>query len=98
MDDYPIAVLSTLLAAVSHYATEAAAGQNPREVIPQQLLTGIVAPTREIISLAKQKLLDVGDMPHYAIACTISGVLSHIPELRALLEYITTHKENFHQK
>jgi hypothetical protein len=38
-------------------------------------------------------LLDVGDMPHYSIACAIGGVLQHIPELKETLEYITTHEE-----
>lgn len=93
VDDYPIALLSTLIAAVGHYAAEAQEGEEPLTKIPAQLLNGIVAPTQESIAIAKQKLLDKGDMPHYSIACAIGGVLQHIPELKEILEYITTHEE-----
>ena len=93
VDDYPIALLSTLIAAVGHYAAEAQENEEPLTKIPAQLLNGIVAPTQESIAIAKQKLLDKGDMPHYSIACAIGGVLQHIPELKEILEYITTHEE-----
>lgn len=93
VDDYPIALLSTLIAAMGHYAAEAQEGEEPLTKIPTQLLNGIVVPTQESIAIAKQKLLDVGDMPHYSIACAIGGVLQHIPELKDILEYITTHEE-----
>lgn len=93
VDDYPIALLSTLIAAMGHYAAEAQENEEPLTKIPTQLLNGIVAPTQESIAIAKQKLLDVGDMPHYSIACAIGGVLQHIPELKEILEYITTHEE-----
>lgn len=90
MDDYPIAVMSTMLAAISHYASESPEGVDPRRVIPQMLLDDIVAPMQRSIELAKQKLLDVGDMAHYNIACTIGGVLSHIPELQILIGEIVS--------
>lgn len=98
VDDYPIALLSTLIAAMGHYAAEAQEGEEPLTKIPAQLLNGIVAPTQESIAIAKQKLLDVGDMPHYSIACAIGGVLQHIPELKDILEYITTHEEEVYGK
>lgn len=98
VDDYPIALLSTLIAAMGHYAAEAQEGEEPLTKIPAQLLNGIVAPTQESIAIAKQKLLDKGDMPHYSIACAIGGVLQHIPELKDILEYITTHEEEVYGK
>lgn len=98
VDDYPIALLSTLIAAMGHYAAEAQEGEEPLTKIPAQLLNGIVAPTQESIAIAKQKLLDKGDMPHYSIACAIGGVLQHIPELKEILEYITTHEEEVYGK
>lgn len=98
VDDYPITLLSTLIAAMGHYAAEAQEGEEPLTKIPAQLLNGIVAPTQESIAIAKQKLLDKGDMPHYSIACAIGGVLQHIPELKDILEYITTHEEEVYGK
>lgn len=91
MDDYSIALLSTLLADLSHYAAMNRASEDTRGAIPQEMIEGILSPTHDTIACATRRLLDVGDMPHYALAKTLGGVLTHIPQLRDILEYITTH-------
>lgn len=86
MDDYAIATLSTLLAAISHYAKEAPEGTDPRTVIPQILLESIITPTPHSLNLATQKLAEVDDTAHYAIATSLGGVLDSIPNL---VEWLT---------
>ena len=80
IDNYPIAIISTLLAAISHYATESA------ETIPAILLKDIAAPSHRSIELAKQKLLDADDIAHYNIACSIDEMFCSTDKLKRMFK------------
>lgn len=71
-DNYAIALLSTLLAAISHYTEQSTEEISAQRMIPWQLIEGIILPNAESLEIAKQKLREVGDMAHYNIADALS--------------------------
>jgi hypothetical protein len=71
-DNYTIALLSTLLAAISHYTEQSTEEISAQRMIPWQLIEGVILPNAESLEIAKQKLLEVGDMTHYNIADALS--------------------------
>lgn len=71
-DNYAIALLSTLLAAISHYTEQSTEEISAQRMIPWQLIEGVIMPNTESLEIAKQKLLEVGDMAHYNIADALS--------------------------
>jgi hypothetical protein len=71
-DNYAIALLSTLLAAISHYTEQSTEEISAQRMIPWQLIEGVILPNAESLEIAKQKLLEVGDMAHYNIADALS--------------------------
>jgi hypothetical protein len=71
-DNYAIALLSTLLAAISHYTEQSTEEISAQRMIPWQLIEGIMLTNAESLEIAKQKLLEVGDMAHYNIADALS--------------------------
>ncbi|MBO5833068.1 MAG: hypothetical protein J6Q95_07220 [Alistipes sp.] len=79
VDDYAIATLSTILAAVSHYA-------KAKQAIPQILRNEITKHTlSEAIRVATDKLREVGDMAHLEMALTIKGSTMRIERLKGLI-------------
>lgn len=71
-DNYAIALLSTLLAAISHYTEQSTEEISAQRMIPWQLIEGVIMPNAESLEIAKQKLREVGDMAHYNIADALS--------------------------
>ena len=71
-DNYAIALLSTLLAAISHYTEQSTEEISAQRMIPWQLIEGVILPNAESLEIAKQKLREVGDMAHYNIADALS--------------------------
>lgn len=71
-DNYAIALLSTLLAAISHYTEQSTEEISAQRMIPWQLIEGVILPNAESLEIAKQKLREVGDMAHYNIADAVS--------------------------
>ena len=71
-DNYAIALLSTLLAAISHYTEQSTEEISAQRMIPWQLIEGVILPNAESLDIAKQKLREVGDMAHYNIADALS--------------------------
>lgn len=71
-DNYAIALLSTLLAAISHYTEQSTEEISAQRMIPWQLIEGIILPNAESLEIAKQKLIEGGDMAHYNIADALS--------------------------
>lgn len=71
-DNYAIALLSTLLAAISHYTEQSAEEISAQRMIPWQLIEGVILPNAESLEIATQKLREVGDMAHYNIADALS--------------------------
>jgi hypothetical protein len=71
-DNYAIALLSTLLAAISHYTEQSTEEISAQRMIPWQLIEGVILPNAESLEIAKQKLREVGDIAHYNIADALS--------------------------
>lgn len=71
-DNYAIALLSTLLAAISHYTEQSTEEISAQRMIPWQLIEGVILPNAESLEIAKQRLREVGDMAHYNIADALS--------------------------
>lgn len=79
VDDYPIAIISTLLAAISSYA-------KMNEEIPLILLDDLtVENSYRALDIAKRRLLKVGDKAHYDIASHINHISYNIPNLKELI-------------
>lgn len=79
VDDYSIAIISTLLAAISSYA-------KMNEEIPLILLDDLtVENSYRALDIAKRRLLKVGDKAHYDIASHINHISYNIPNLRELI-------------
>lgn len=79
VDDYSIAIISTLLAAISSYA-------KMNEEIPLILLDDLtVENSYRALDIAKRRLLKVGDKAHYDIASHINHISYNIPNLKELI-------------
>lgn len=79
VDDYPIAIISTILAAISSYA-------KMNEEIPLILLDDLtVENSYRALDIAKRRLLKVGDKAHYDIASHINHISYNIPNLKELI-------------
>ena len=79
VDDYSIAIISTLLAAISSYA-------KMNEEIPLILLDDLtVEDSYRALDIAKRRLLKVGDKAHYDIASHINHISYNIPNLKELI-------------
>lgn len=79
VDDYSIAIISTLLAAISSYA-------KMNEEIPLILLDDLtVENSYRALDIAKRRLLKVGDKVHYDIASHINHISYNIPNLKELI-------------
>lgn len=79
VDDYSIAIISTLLAAISSYA-------KMNEEIPLILLDDLtVENSYRALDIAKRRLLKVGDKAHYDIASHINHINYNIPNLKELI-------------
>lgn len=77
VDDFPIAAISTILAALATY--------HDRESVPQQLVEFGYDDIRNAISFAQQRLVDNNDMVHYHIGEETTNLLGKISDLRGLL-------------
>lgn len=79
VDDYSIAIISTILAAISSYA-------KMNEEIPLILLDDLtVENSYRALDIAKRRLLKVGDKAHYDIASHINHISYNIPNLKELI-------------
>lgn len=77
IDHYPLAALSTILAALATYQ-----GRRPA---PQQLVEFGCDNLSKAIIMAQQRLLDKSDMVHYQIGIETTNLLGKIPNLSRLL-------------
>lgn len=77
IDDYPLAAISTILAALATYRS--------RQRVPQLLIEFGYDNLRDAITFAQQRLLDKRDMVHYQIGAETTNLLGKIPNLGKML-------------